>query len=104
MTITRESELSRERVENVPMHELTHRVTFERDEGQEYSVGTRVTVHAMNGLFRTIDPNPSTGDYLVTRCERVCDVGWKALRVSLHLLELPGTNAAPFTKAAVDRG
>lgn len=108
MTITGEAELLRERVENPPVNEPTnlptHRVTFERDEGQEYSVGARVTVHAMNSLFRTIDLNPSTGTYLVARCERVRDVGWQALRVSLQLLELPGTDAAPFKMAAVDRG
>lgn len=86
------------------MDETTYRVTFERDEGQEYRVGARVTVHAMNSLFRTIAPDPTTGTYLVARCERVRDVGWKALRVSLQLLELPSPDAAPFTKVTVDRG
>ena len=86
------------------MDEATHRVTFERDDGQAYRVGARVTLHPMNSLFRTIDPDPSTGNYLVMRCERVRDVGWKALRVSLRLLKLPAVDAAPVTMAAVDRG
>ena len=82
------------------MDEPTYRVTFERDEGQEYRVGARVTVHPMNTLFRTIDPNTPTGNYQVVRCERVRDVGWKALRVSLHRVNLPGADAAPFSDAA----
>src|SRR5688500_226072 len=100
MTMTREDEQLQRPVEIFPMDEPTYRVTFERDEGQVYRVGTRVTVHAMNCLFRTIDPSPSTGNYQVTRCERVRDVGWKALRVSLHLVNLPGADAARFTDAA----
>jgi hypothetical protein len=94
-----EDEQLHEHVESLPIGEPADRVTFERDEGQEYRVGARVTVHAMNSLFRTIDPNPSTGNYLVTRCERVRDVGWKALRVSLRLVNLPGADAAPFASA-----
>ncbi len=82
----------------------TYRVTFERDEGQEYRVGARVAVHPMNTLFRTIDPDSLTGNYLVMRCERVRDVGWKALRVSLHLVNLPGADAARVTMVADARG
>jgi hypothetical protein len=104
MTTTREDEQLQERVEISPTDEPAYRVTFERDEGQEYRVGARVTVHPMNSLFRTIDPDPSTGNYLVMRCERVRDVGWKALRVSLHLVNLPGADAAPITVVAHDRG
>ena len=66
---------------------LMTRVTFECDEGQDYPVGTRVTAHAMDVAYRTLSPNPSSGDYLVTRCERIRDVGWRALRVSLVLTE-----------------
>jgi hypothetical protein len=104
MTMTCEEEQLRERVEISPIDEPSYRVTFERDEGQEYHVGARVTVHQMNTLFRTIDPDPSTGNYLVMRCERVRDVGWKALRVSLHRVNLPDSTAAPFTMVADDRG
>ena len=82
------------------MGDPTYRVTFERDEGQEYRIGARVAVHPMNSLFRTIDPNPLTGNYLVMRCERVRNVGWQALRVSLHRVDLPDADAAPFTDAA----
>jgi hypothetical protein len=88
-----------ERIEIALLDEPTYRVTFERDEGQAYGVGARVTVHPMNRLFRTIDPDPSTGEYLVMRCERVRDVGWKALRVSLHLVGPPDVDAAPLTDA-----
>ena len=69
------------------MTQMMTRVTFERDEGQDYPIGTRVSAHAMDDTFRTLALNPSSGDYLVTRCERVRDVGWKALRVSLSLAE-----------------
>ena len=65
------------------------RVTFERDEGQDYPVGTRVGAHAMDVMYRTLALNPSSGDYLVTRCERIRDVGWRALRVSLARAESP---------------
>ena len=61
------------------------RVAFERDEGQDYPVGTRVTAHAMDIMYRTLALNPASGEYLVTRCERIRDVGWSALRVSLAL-------------------
>ena len=59
------------------------RVTFERDVGQDYPVGTRVTAHTMDNTFRTLVLNPSSGNYLVTRCEHIRDVNWRALRVSL---------------------
>jgi hypothetical protein len=62
-------------------------VTFERDEGQEYPVGTRVGVHAMDAAYRTLALDPGDGAYVVTRCERIRDVGWRALRVSLTVYE-----------------
>jgi hypothetical protein len=65
------------------------RVAFERDVGQDYPVGTRVTAHAMDDMFRTVALNPSSGNYLVTRCEHIRDVNWRALRVSLTLAESP---------------
>ena len=94
MTMAREEEQLQESVEIAPMDEPTYRVTFERDEGQQYGVGARVTVHAMNGLFRTLKPDPFNGRYRVTRCERISDTGWKALRVSLHLINRSGSDAA----------
>ena len=97
MPMTREDEQLQERSEISPLAEPTYRVTFERDEGQAYRVGSRVGVHPMNPSFRTIDPDSSTGEYLVVRCERVRNVGWKALRVSLHLVGPPGVGAAPIT-------
>jgi len=86
------------------------RVTFERDEGQDYPVGTRVTAHAMDVMYRTLALDPSSGDYLVTRCEHIRDVGWKALRVSLALAESPTSSqlsaadivSAPFQSWTVD--
>lgn len=83
-----------ERVETTTMTDSTYRVTFERDDGQQYDVGARVTVHAMDGLFRTLALNPSDGEYLVWRCERICDASWKALRVSLHLVKQSASDAA----------
>ena len=68
---------------------MISRVAFERDVGQDYPVGTRVTAHAMDAMFRTLAQNPSSGDYVVTRCEHIRDVGWKALRVSLALTKSP---------------
>ena len=65
------------------------RVAFERDVGQDYPVGTRVTAHAMDAMFRTLALNPSSGNYVVTRCEHIRDVGWRALRVSLALTKSP---------------
>ena len=65
------------------------RVAFERDVGQHYPVGTRVTAHAMDDMFRTLALNPSSGNYVVTRCEHISDVGWRALRVSLALTTSP---------------
>src|SRR5688572_22435981 len=100
----REEDQLQERVEISRTDDPTYRVTFERDEGQEYRIGARVAVHPMNSLFRTIAPDPATGSYLVMRCERVRDVGWKALRVSLHLVNLPGADAAPFSVVADDLG
>jgi hypothetical protein len=93
MTMTCEDEPLHENVEDQPMSDPTYRVTFERDEGQEYGVGTRVTVHEMNSRFRTVVLNPSNGNYRVMRCERVRDTGWKALRISLHLVHQPGPDA-----------
>ena len=69
------------------MTQLMTRVTFERDEGQSYPVGTRVSVHTMDAVCHTLTLNPSSGDYRVTRCEHIRDVGWKALRISLALTE-----------------
>jgi hypothetical protein len=66
---------------------LMTRVAFERDEGQDYPVGARVTAHPMDVAYRTLALNPSSGDYVVIRCERIRDVGWRALRVSLALAE-----------------
>ena len=43
----------------------------------------------MDDMYRTLALNPSSGDYLVTRCEHIRDVGWKALRVSLAIPESP---------------
>jgi hypothetical protein len=71
------------------MTKLMTRVAFEIDEGQDYPVGTRVTAHALDALYRTLTLNPSNGDYLVTRCERIRDPSWKALRVSLALVTSP---------------
>jgi hypothetical protein len=71
------------------MTKLATRVAFEHDEGQDYPVGARVTAHAMDAMYRTLTLNPSSGDYLVTRCERIREPGWKALRVSLAHAELP---------------
>jgi len=82
---------------------LMTRVTFERDEGQEYPVGTRVTAHAMDVAYRTLSLNPSNGDYLVTRCERIRDVGWRALRVSLVLAE-PTTPSSRQAERVVRTG
>ena len=67
-------------------------VTFERDEGQDYPVGTRVTAHPMDAACRTLALNPSGGDYVVIRCEHIRDVGWRALRVSLAPAESPAPN------------
>jgi hypothetical protein len=63
------------------------RVAFERDEGQHYAVGARVSVHAMDDRYRTLTPNAENGDYRVTRCEWIRDKSWQALRVSLMLIE-----------------
>lgn len=68
------------------MADPTFLVTFERDEGQQYGVGARVSVHAMNGRLRTLVPDPLNGSHRVTRCERIRNPGWKALRVSLQLV------------------
>jgi hypothetical protein len=76
------------------MADPTYRVTFERDEGQQYDIGARVTVHAMNGSIRTLALNPSNGRYQVTRSERVRDLGWRALRVSLLLVDQAITDVA----------
>ncbi len=70
----------------------TYHVAFECDEGQEYSVGDRVNVHPMNTVYRTLQLSPSDGQYSVTRCERIRDTGWQALRVSLKLMDEPGAN------------
>jgi hypothetical protein len=83
----RQDDLLQELVESITMADLNYRVTFERDEGQQYDIGARVTVHAMNGSLRTLALNPSNGRYQVMRSERVRDVGWRALRVSLLLVE-----------------
>jgi hypothetical protein len=102
-TVIREDDLVQERVETPTMADPTYRVTFERDDGQQYGVGTRVSVHAMNSQCRTLALNPSSGSYRVTRCEQVRDTGWKALRVSLHLDSQPGSAAVRPSPAADDR-
>jgi hypothetical protein len=65
------------------------RVAFEHDEGQDYPVGARVTPHALDATYRTLTVDPSSGDYRVTRCDRIREPGWNALRVSLARAELP---------------
>ena len=40
---------------------LLTRVTFERDEGQDYPVGTRVTAHAMECALVRNDPEMAGG-------------------------------------------
>jgi hypothetical protein len=85
------------------MADPSYRVTFERDDGQEYRAGARVTVRAMDSLFRTLDLNPSTGRYRVTRCERVRATGWKALRISLQLVDQPVAEAARASVVTDDR-
>jgi hypothetical protein len=72
------------------MTTLMSRVTFELDEGQDYLVGTRVTVRPMDTDFRTLALNPASGEYVVTQCERIQAVGWKALRVSLDMMDRVG--------------
>jgi hypothetical protein len=98
MTMTRKDALLRESMEmdhmSAPMTESRFRVAFELDEGQQYDVGARVTVHAMNGAFRTVAMNPSSGNYRVMRCERVGDIGWRALRISLHHIALSGSDGS----------
>lgn len=103
VTAIREDDLLQERVETTVLADPTYRVTFERDEGQQYTVGARVTVHAMNGLFRTLKSDPLNGTYRVTRCERICDTNWKALRVSLHLVNQSVSDATPTSMVADDR-
>ena len=93
MTTPREDEPLREHLEHPPTSEPTYRVAFERDEGQEYGVGARVTVHTMDSLFRTVELDPSSGNYQVVRCERIRDTGWKALRISLHRVNQQGPDA-----------
>jgi hypothetical protein len=66
-------------------------VTFEIDEGQNYPVGTRVVVHAMDAAHRTLAVDPLGGDFAEARCERSRDAWWKALRVTL----VPAVPATP---------
>jgi hypothetical protein len=105
-TAIREDDLLQERVVTTILADPTYRVTFERDDGQQYTVGARVTVHAMNGLFRTLKPDPLNGSYQVTRCERIRDTNWKALRVSLHLINQAGSiqsvSSAALTSLVTD--
>jgi hypothetical protein len=103
VTAIREDDLLQERVETTPLTDSTYRVTFEQDDGQQYAVGARVTVHAMNGLFRTLKPDPVNGSYRVTRCERISDTTWKALRVSLHLVRQSVSDATFASMVANDR-
>ena len=88
-------------MKDVQMSDPSDHVAFERDEGQEYGVGARVTVHAMNSAYRTLAPNPTHGDYQVTRCERIRDVGWKALRISLRPVSLRDLSG-PVSMTIVD--
>jgi hypothetical protein len=99
----REHHLLRERVEAPTMADPTYRVTFERDDGQQYGVGARVSVHAMDSQFRTLDVNPASGRYRVMRCDRIRATGWKALRVSLHLVDQPRVDALLAPPMADDR-
>jgi len=85
------------------MADPTYRETFERDDGQQYGVGARVSVHAMDGRFRTLDVNPSSGRYRVMRCDQIRAPGWKALRVSLHLVDQPGSDPVLASPVADDR-
>jgi hypothetical protein len=83
------------------------RVAFERDEGQDYTVGARVNVHPMNIVYRTLQLSPSDGQYSVTRCERIRDTGWKGLRVSLQLVDqasasVPGSMGDPGSTTGAD--
>jgi hypothetical protein len=95
-------------METVPVDEQMYRVVFERDHGQAYDVGTRVTVHAMNKLLRTVALSPAVGNYRVTRCERIRDAGWKALRVSLQLIAGPAAEtdliARPLSAVSLTAG
>src|SRR5688572_10602565 len=63
------------------MTEPAYRVSFERDEGQGYEIGARVSVHQMDHRFRTVRLDPDSGNYFVTRCERIRDTTWQALRL-----------------------
>jgi hypothetical protein len=81
-----------ESIDVLPVDEPTYRVAFERDDGQEYGVGVRVAVHDMNSGFRTVVLSPTSGDYRVTRCERIRDAGWKALRISLERIVRPASD------------
>ena len=99
----REDNLLQERVDTTTLADPTYRVTFEQDDGQQYTVGARVTVHAMNGLFRTLKPEPLTGSYQVARCERVSGSNWKALRVSLHLVNQSPPDVMVASVIADDR-
>ena len=63
------------------------RVAFECDEGQAYPIGTRVNAHPMDAQYRTLTLAPVDGEYQVARCEWIRDAGWRALRVSLTLVE-----------------
>jgi hypothetical protein len=89
-------------MERICMTEPTYRVSFERDEGQGYDVGARVSVHPMDDRFRTIRLNPAGGTYLVTRCERIRDTTWQALRISLQLWIEPLAEAAAGSVQAAD--
>ena len=102
--MTRKDGLLHEAVTIMNIVEPPNRVTFERDEGQEYLVGARVSVHAMNGLFRTVILSPSDGTHLVTRCEKIRDIGWQALRISLRRLDPRQSDAAPSVGVALEIG
>ena len=86
-------ELLHRNVDTMRMSGPINRVAYERDEGQTYSIGARVDLHPMDTVYRMLQPRPADGQYSVTRCERIRDTGWQALRVSLQLVDQPGASA-----------
>lgn len=82
------------------MTEPAYRVSFERDEGQGYEIGARVSVHQMDHRFRTVRLDPDSGNYFVTRCERIRDTMWQALRLSLQPWTEPLTGVVNSVLAA----
>jgi hypothetical protein len=98
--MTRGNEFLHDDVDMMRAGVPSSRVTFERDEGQEYGVGARVNVHPMNTVYRTLQLSPSDGQYSVTRCERIRDTGWQGLRVSLQLVDQTSVSVPGSTTGA----